>query len=124
MINIQARAITDELASLVKEVDKLVGDPKDRSANNKAFVVLLTEDPDADAAKLEALAKEHGIKNTPLTIFDGSAGPRGYKIAEDATVTVMMWNRAKVEINHAFGDGELDKAAVEKVVADAKKFVQ
>lgn len=120
MINIQAREITDELTSLVKQVDGLVGSPTDRSAD-KAFVVAITEDPDSCAPKLEALAKKQEIKNTPLTIFDGVSGPRGYNIAEGAQVTVMMWKGGKVEFNHAFE--KLDEAGVKKVLADAKKFL-
>ena len=46
----------------------------------RAFVVLLTDDPDAAEEKLKELAEKHGIENTPLTIFDGEAGPPKYKI--------------------------------------------
>ncbi len=65
--------MTDSLASLVKQVDSAVA--KNEGKQMAAFLVLLTEDPDAAAPKLEDMAKKNGIKNVPLTIFDGEAGP-------------------------------------------------
>ncbi len=125
MVNIHTREITDNLASLVKQIDSLVDDAKAKGKDKKhAFVVLLTDDADAAEPKLEALAKKHEIKNTPLTIFDGISGPKGYKIAKNAEVTVMVWVNKKVEVNHAFGKGELDAEAVKKVLANAKKYLQ
>lgn len=121
VVNIQARTITPELSNLVKEIDALVDSPSDRKGQKKAFVVLLTDDPDAAKTELEKVAKDKELKNTPLTIFDGIAGPRGYKIAEDADVTVMVWNKQKVKVNHSFKSGKLDKKAIEQIVADAKK---
>jgi hypothetical protein len=119
-VNIFARDITDNLTSLVKQVDEQVAQNKDK--NMQAFVVILTEDPDAVAPKLEALAKEKGIK-IPLTIFDGAAGPPSYKIAKDAEVTVLMWKGLEVKANHAFKSGELDAAKVKAVSEDSSKIL-
>lgn len=125
MINIQAREITDNLTSLVKQIDALVDSAADKGKDKKhAFVVFLTEDPDALTPKLEEIAKKNELANTPLTIFDGVAGPKNYKIAENADVTVMMWVNQEVAVNHAFGKGELTEEAVKKIVADAKKFLE
>ena len=121
VVNIHARTITPELTKLVKEIDGLVGPANDRKVKNKAFVVLLTDDPDSAKPELEKMAMKNGIKNTPLTIFDGVAGPRGYKIAKEAEVTVMIWNKQKVKVNHAFKSGKLDKNAIAKIVAEAKE---
>ena len=85
-----------------------------------AFVVFLTDDPDAMETKLVAFAKKHKIKNIPLTIVEGKAGPPKYKVAKDAEVTVMMWKGLKVRSNHAFRKGELNKASVKKVLAGTK----
>ncbi len=120
MVNIQTREITAELTSLVKQVDALVGDPSDSKVTNKSFVVLITDDPDSAAEQLTGIAEKEGIKNTPLTIFDGVAGPGGYNIAKEAAVTVMIWKKGKVTANHAFEAGKLDKDAIAKIIADAK----
>jgi len=121
VVNIFTREITDNLASLVKKIDKVVG--KNKEKKMAAFLVLLSEDPDADAEKLKEFAKKHKLKNTPVTIFDGVAGPPRYKISKDADVTVMMWVGQKVRVNHAFENGKLDKSSIKKVLADTSKIL-
>jgi hypothetical protein len=115
------RTLSDELASLVKEVDSVVEKNKDKQAG--AFIVLLSKDPDSEESKVKEFAKKHNLK-TPLTVFDGEAGPPSYKIAKDAEITVNLWNKQKVEANHAFGKGGLNKDAVAKIVADAEKMLK
>ena len=124
MVNIQTRSISGDLASLVKQLDGMVDSASDRAKPNKAFVVLLTDDPDEGAAKLEQVADKHGIVNTPLTVYDGIAGPGGYNIAKDAEVTVMIWKGGKVQANHSFAKGELNKKAVKDILASAKTVLQ
>ena len=48
MINIHAREITDELTSLVSQLDKIVSPatPAGRAGSTHSFVVFLTDDPD------------------------------------------------------------------------------
>lgn len=122
MVNIFTRSLSDELTSLVKKLDDVVG--KNEDAKMAGFVVLLTDDADAAEAELTALAKKHGIKNIPLTYFDGLAGPPSYKIAKDAETTVHYWSGATVVANHAFAKGKLDKAASKKIVADSAKVLE
>jgi hypothetical protein len=117
-----AREITDNLASLVKQVDEQVG--KNSSKEMAAFVVLLAEDADAAAPKLEKLAKDQGIKNVPLTVFDGESGPPSYKIAKDADVTVLLWKKQNVVANHAFKKGELNKKGIQATLADVPKILE
>lgn len=121
MVNVFTRDLSGHLASLVKQMDDAVAENK--SKKMCAFVVLLTEDADAAAGQLKKFASEHGIKHTPLTVFDGVAGPPNYKIAKDAQVTVMLWVKGRVEANHAFAEGKLDADAVKKVVADTDKIL-
>lgn len=122
MVNIFAREITDDLASLVKQVDEVVAKNADKKM--AAFLVLLTEDADAAAPKLEELATKHGIKNVPLTIFDGEAGPGDYKIAKDADLTVLMWLKRDVKVNHALKKGKLDAETTKKIVADTETILK
>lgn len=120
-MSIFAREITDDLASLVKKVDEQVA--KNSSKDMQAFVVILAEDADAAAPKLEKLAKDKGIK-IPLTIFDGQSGPESYKIAKDADVTVLMWQKLSVKANHAFKKGELNEKGIEAIIADGPKILE
>lgn len=122
MVNIFTRSLSDNLASLVKEVDTFVAKNDDQQA--AAFVVLLSNDPDGDEAKLKEFAKKHDIKNVPLTIFDGAAGPPNYKVAKDSDVTVVMWKRLEVKANHAFGKGELTEESVKEVLEDTSKILK
>ena len=114
MVAIFTRSITDDLTSLVKQIDDQVAQNEDKKL--ASFVILLSNDADADEAQLKALAEKAGIKHVPLTVFDGVAGPPNYKIAEDAEVTVLHWLARKTVVNHAFAKGKLDKEGVKKVV--------
>lgn len=115
------REVTEEVAKLVKEIDTAVGANKDK--NMCAFVVLLTDDADKGAKELEKLAKDQNITNTPLTVFDGEAGPESYKISKDAAVNVMMWNKSRVAVNHAFASAKLSDDEVKKVAGETKKIL-
>ena len=116
------REITPEVANLIANIDKQVGENKDK--NMAAFVVLLTDDTDAGAKKLTKLKEEKGIKNTPLTVFDGNAGPEKYKISKDAAVTVLMWTKGKFQVSHAFAAPKLSDEQVKTVAADTSKILK
>jgi hypothetical protein len=113
--------IDDKVTSLVKKVDAEVAKNKDKRM--KAFVVLLTDDPDHAETKLKALAEKNNIQNVPLTIFDGPMGPLDYKLSEKADVTVLMWNKSDVKVNHAFAPGQLDSDAISAVLKDTSKIL-
>ena len=124
MVCIFTRTLTGNLASLVKQIDKQVA--KNKEKDMRAFVVLLTDEVDAAEKKLVVFAKKHGIKNVPLTVFDGIAGPPKYKIAKDAEVTVMLWrgNDKTVKANHAFRKGQLKAANVKAIGKDTAKILE
>ncbi len=122
VVNIFAREMTPEVVALVKQIDGVVG--KNEEKKMAAFVTLLTNDPDKDETKLKEIAKkEGGLKNVPLTIFDGIAGPDEYKIAEKADLTVMMWVDGKVKVSHAFAKGEYKTANSKAIIEDTKKIL-
>ena len=122
MVNIFARKITGDLASLVKQIDKVVADHQDEKM--AAFLVLLSKNSDADERRLKLLAKKHGIVHVPLTIFEGMTGPPEYKISKEAEVTVLLWRERTVKVNHTFAKGKLNKNAIKEIVADTKKILE
>ena len=125
VINIQTRRFSEPLIELIRRLDGLVSRADAiRDDSRHAFVVYLTDDPDAATRELEAITQKHGIKNVPLTIYDELTGPRDYKIAADAEVTVMMWDKAYVTVNHAAAAGECNEAWVQRILQDARKHVQ
>jgi hypothetical protein len=122
VVTIFTRSITDNLTSLVRLVDKQLEENEDKKL--AAFVVLLSNDPDADEIELKELAEKQEIKNIPLTIYDGIAGPPNYNIAEDVDLTVLHWKGQKVVVNHAFAKGELKVDGVTKVVESTAKILE
>jgi hypothetical protein len=122
VVTIFTREINDTVKDLVKKIDTKVGENAEKKM--AAFVVVLTNDPDKVEPKLESIAKESELKNTPLTIIEGEAGPEEYKLSKEAEVTVMMWVESKVKVNQAFAKGKLDKKAVDALVADTKKILE
>ncbi len=121
VVSIFTREINDDVAALVKSIDNRVGKNKDQKMS--AFLVLLTDDPDADEAKLTKLAEEKKIKNVPLTMFDGITGPPAYKISEDAAVNVMMWVESDVKSNVAFTKAALSKKERQNILKETAKIL-
>ena len=122
MVAIFARKLTDDLTSLVKQVDEKVGANKDKKM--ASFLIVLSEDPAANEAKLKELAKKEGIKNAPLTTFANADGPENYKVSKDAEVTVLLWVGQTVKANHAFAPGKLDKDGIQAVLDDTAKILE
>ncbi len=116
------RAISDDLTGLVRKLDEAVAKNKDKDL--KSFVVLLTNDPDADEKKLTELAQKHKIKTVPLTMFDGVAGPEKYKISKDAETTVLLWKGRSITSNHAFAKGKFNKDSTVAVLKDLDKLLK
>ena len=122
MVCVFARKIDGPLTSLVKQINEEVG--KNTEKKLCSFVVFLTDDSDTLTPKVEQLAEKEKINNVPLTIAESVAGPPNYKIHEDAEVTVMLWTKGKVVVNHAFKAGELHKPQITAVVKDVAKLFE
>jgi hypothetical protein len=87
----------------------------------RSCVVFLSDEEGLEK-KLKDLAEHAGLKNVSLGI-DNPAGPKTYKIAKEAEVTVVLYVKGKIKANHAFRKGELTAAAIEAVLADVPKLV-
>ena len=114
-----ARGISDNLASLVKKIDAET--VKNGQKNMGSFVVFLS-DEEGMFDKVKKFAEKEGLKECILTI-DNVTGPEDYKVAKDAEVTVVLYNKRKVEANYAFRKGELNAQAIERIVKDVSKIV-
>ena len=117
MVCIFARQTSEPLTSLVKKIDEQI----EQNPELKSFVVVLTDDADQTAGELEAMAKEGGIEHVPLTVVESPSGPPAYKIAEDADVTVMMWNGGRIRSSQGY-KGQLTDRDIDAIVADAAKL--
>lgn len=111
--------MTPGLTSLVKKIDAATA--KNSKAKMGSFVVFCTDD-DKLEDKLKELAEKEKISKCVLTI-DQPAGPRGFKIAKEADITVVLYNKKKVMANHAFEKGKMTDKDIEAVVADLAKIL-
>ncbi|MBM3996264.1 MAG: hypothetical protein FJ303_19240 [Planctomycetes bacterium] len=113
-----AREVSDSLTSLVKKIDAATA--KNSKAKMGSFVVFLSDDEKLND-NLKNLADKESIKKCVLSI-DNPAGPKGYEVSKDADVTVVFYTGRKVVANHAFKKGELNSAAIDRVLADLPKI--
>lgn len=114
-----AREISDGLTSLVKQIDAATAKHADCSMGS--FVVFCSDDESLEN-RLKELADKEQLKHIVLAI-DNPAGPRGYKLAKDADVTVVLYNKHTVKANHAFRKGELKEGDIARIVADLAKIL-
>ena len=114
-----AREVNDGLTSLVKKIDEAT--EKHSDCRMGSFVVFCNDDEGLEK-KLKALAKKEKLENVVLTI-DNPAGPRDYKIARDADITVVLYTKHKVKANYAFKKGELTAREIDTIVADVSKIL-
>jgi hypothetical protein len=114
-----AREVSDNLTSLVKKIDEAT--EKNRGCRMGSFVVFCS-DEEGLKKKLEGLADKEKLKRTVLTI-DNPAGPGGYDIAKDADVTVLLYTRQTVKVNHAYKKGELTEREVERILSELPQIL-
>lgn len=103
------------MTGLVKKVDA-----ESKAKGIKSFIVFLNDDEKL-GDELKELATKENIKTTVFAI-DNVAGPKGYDIAKDADVTVLLYNNRTVEVNHAYKKGELNAKAIDQIVEDMAKI--
>ncbi len=114
-----AREISDPLTSLVKKIDAATEKNSDCSLGS--FVVFMNDDEGLEA-KVKDLVEKQKLEHIVLTI-DNAQGPPQYKIAKDADVTVVLYEKQNVKANYAFKKGKLKDKDVEKIVADLSKIL-
>ena len=115
-----ARNVSKPLANLVKKIDAET--VKNSKAKMGSFVVFLSDSEDLGKT-LKDLADKEKIGTCVLSI-DNPAGPKGYKVAKDADVTVVLYTDHKVKANFAYGKGDLKDKDVDEVVASVAKILE
>jgi hypothetical protein len=80
-----AKAITPEVAQLLKKIDTATEVNKEHGLDRQ----------------LLAVAQQMQIQNTILTLYK-AGGPEKYHLNPDADVTVLLYNHLTVKANHAF----------------------
>ena len=121
VVNIFARKVDNNVMKLVETLDNVVGTNQDQQM--AAYVVLLSDDPEAQKTQLRTSAARHSIRHTPLTVFENSAGPRKYRLSAEADVTVIMWVDDDVKVSHAFRLADLTTDNIARVADDTQKIL-
>src|SRR5438552_5319610 len=114
-----AREISDPLTSLVKKIDEATA--KNKGCRMGSFVVFCSDEEGLEG-KLKDLATKEKLENIVFTI-DNPQGPQQYKVAKDADVTVVLYDKRKVKANFAFKKGEMKDEDVSKIVKDLSKII-
>ncbi len=112
-----AREVSGPLTSLVKKIDEATA--KHSKERMGSFVVFCS-DAEGLEKQLKGLAEKENLKNVVLSI-DNPSGPPRYKVAKDAEVTVVLYNKHSVKANFAFKKGQLTDAEVNKIVGAIDK---
>jgi hypothetical protein len=118
VVMIFAKKPTAALKKLITQLDQAA--EKHRKESLGAFVVFLA-DRDESAKQLEPLISKPP-KHLILSAFD-PPGPEGYAISDQAEVTVVLYTRAKVKVNHAYRAGELNDKAIDQILADLPQIL-
>ena len=115
-----AREATPAVAKLLKQLDEAT--VKNGKVDMGSYAVFCSDKDGLDKA-LEKLASEQKLSKLILSI-DNPAGPKSYNIAKEADVTVLLYTNFEVKANHTFKKGDLNDAAITKVVADVSKITK
>lgn len=118
-----SRKADDHLTSLVKQLDKLVAD--NSSKQLRAVVHLIGEDPKELEEQAKNFSETADLKQVPVTVpTEYEHGPANWGINPDADLTVFMYDKKKVTVNHAYSGSDVNKQAVAAIVADVPKLLQ
>lgn len=114
-----ARELTAPLLKLIARIDAATKQHQGEAMGS--FVVFLSDD-EALKPRLETTAKQHRLEHIVLSVYE-PAGPEGFKLAEQAIVTVVLYENHKVKANHAFAKGQLTDKAIDAILADVPKIL-
>jgi len=123
MVMVFSRKSDDSISGLVKKLDAAV--EKNSDDQLAAFVNLLGDNEDALEAHAKELGKKVAAPRVPIVVpVEYENGPADYGINPDAEVTVILAVKGTVVANHAYGPGQLNKKAVDQILADVPKILQ
>jgi hypothetical protein len=123
MVMVFSRKADESLTGLVKKLDAAV--EKNSDEKLAAFVNLLGDNHGSLEQNAKKLGKKVNAPNVPIVVpVEYENGPADYGINPEADVTVILAVKGTVVANHAYGPGQLNDKAVEKILADVPKLLQ
>lgn len=115
------RELGADSAALLKELDQLVN--LNRAQGLRCFAVLLTDNPQRDAARLQTLAFDEKI-NLPLTLA-GQAAIQGSALAfpGESALSVITYADRKIVQRFSFQSGSCDEKSRQSILAASQKLL-
>lgn len=111
-----------DTAALLKELDRQVN--QHRADGLRCFVVMLTDTPQKDLARLQTLAFDEKI-DVPLTLV-GEAATQGSTVAvpEGAATSVITYQDRRIVQRFVFKPGACDESARRSVISATEKLIE
>jgi hypothetical protein len=123
VVMVFSRKPDEKLGRLMKEVDTVVGQNKEKK-KMAAFVNLLGDDSKSMEEVAKKLVEKSGAENIAVVVpKEQPNGPKDYKISPEAETTVLIYVKGKVVANHAFEPGKLDDKTITKIIDDTAKIL-
>lgn len=118
-----ARKTDDALASLVKQIERVVSENSEQKV--ASFVNILGRDEQATQKAARRFVDEHQVRNVAIVVpKDHENGPPSLKISPDADVTVMLYRDTTVKANHSMVTGGLTEEKIAAIMADAETILE
>ncbi len=106
------------MASLAKQLDKLVADNNDKKF--AAVINFLGQPTDEHHAKVADFATKNGLTHVSLTIAPEASR---MKLSDQAEVTAIYYKRKIVKTSRSAAVGGLDDQAVKNIIAGAHEIL-
>jgi len=114
-----AREVSEPLTRLIKRLDSATAQHKPSGLGS--CVVFLSKE-EGLAKQLKQVADQEKLGHTVLRTFKPE-GPKGYNVARDADVTVILYTDRVVKAKHVFSKGELKDKDIDAIVADLPRIL-
>ena len=114
-----AKNADENLASLVKQIDKVVAENKEKKL--AAVINFFGDNPDELAEQVKKFGEQHKLKNVALVVTNDTDR---FAVNRDAELTVMHYVGAKVAANHALGKGGLNEKVAQEIVKSIDKILK
>lgn len=122
VVTVFTRTADENVAKLMKKLDGFVAHNESKKA--ASFVNLLGDNPKQLEKQADALVKKSHAKHVAVVVpIDHKAGPDNINLNPKAAVTVLIYKKGEIAANHAFAPGELNDAAIAKIMADTGKIL-
>lgn len=104
---------------LIKKLEEAV------KANEKAELgsfVVFCSDEDKIADKLKTMTDKEKIKLVTVAV-DNPEGPKGYNVAKDADLTIVLYSEHTSKANWSFKKGEIKDADIDTIIKSLDKIL-